>query len=193
MAAHFKLPCRLWQLRPLLDLPATLPPALCLAVPCCVHSFFEFQTFEIQNSTVLWESFPPDIMDRAIKVHHAAIRGCLPEFAGFESATEGRQRAAGGGRRVQAGAEGRRTGCRGCCLLLLCMGSWGEDGEGIRECTFVAQAHHPSCSQPPPGSSPLNPGTGCRLPTHNAACIPLNHVVASRCCWGPPVDRKSVV
>ncbi|KAG2493662.1 hypothetical protein HYH03_008176 [Edaphochlamys debaryana] len=44
---------------------------------------------DIQNSTVLWETLDPGVMDRAIKCHHEVLRGLLPKHRGYESATEG--------------------------------------------------------------------------------------------------------
>ncbi|KAG2447205.1 hypothetical protein HYH02_007946 [Chlamydomonas schloesseri] len=44
---------------------------------------------DIQNSTVLWETLPPDVMDAAIRCHHDVLRGLLQPHGGYESATEG--------------------------------------------------------------------------------------------------------
>ncbi|KAG2444465.1 hypothetical protein HXX76_001217 [Chlamydomonas incerta] len=44
---------------------------------------------DIQNSTVLWETLPPEVMDAAIRCHHDVLRGLLQPHGGYESATEG--------------------------------------------------------------------------------------------------------
>ncbi|GIL88278.1 hypothetical protein Vretifemale_16198 [Volvox reticuliferus] len=44
---------------------------------------------DIQNSTVLWESLPAEIMDVALRCHNEVLRGLLHECKGYESATEG--------------------------------------------------------------------------------------------------------
>ncbi|KXZ48733.1 hypothetical protein GPECTOR_25g317 [Gonium pectorale] len=44
---------------------------------------------DIQNSTVLWETLPADVMDVALRCHHEVLRGLLPLHRGYESATEG--------------------------------------------------------------------------------------------------------
>ncbi|GAX72747.1 hypothetical protein CEUSTIGMA_g203.t1 [Chlamydomonas eustigma] len=44
---------------------------------------------DVQNSTVLWESLPSEIMDRAYNVHHACIRRLLHKYRGYENLTEG--------------------------------------------------------------------------------------------------------
>ena len=41
----------------------------------------------MQNSTVLWESLPPDVMERAMRLHHATFRQLLTRHNGYESAT----------------------------------------------------------------------------------------------------------
>jgi class 3 adenylate cyclase len=38
---------------------------------------------------VLWEHFPAEVMDLALKLHHTAIRSALAANMGYESATEG--------------------------------------------------------------------------------------------------------
>jgi hypothetical protein len=43
----------------------------------------------VQDSTVLWEALPQDVMDAAIREHHAVIRRLLLRHGGYESATEG--------------------------------------------------------------------------------------------------------
>ncbi|GLI62352.1 hypothetical protein VaNZ11_004969 [Volvox africanus] len=44
---------------------------------------------DIQDSTVLWEGLPADVMDAAVKLHHRVIREQLLKHKGYESATEG--------------------------------------------------------------------------------------------------------
>ncbi|EFJ45840.1 hypothetical protein VOLCADRAFT_118195 [Volvox carteri f. nagariensis] len=44
---------------------------------------------DIANSTGLWESLPEEVMDQALKLHHACLRALLQRFNGYESATEG--------------------------------------------------------------------------------------------------------
>lgn len=44
---------------------------------------------DIQGSTCLWELLPPDVMDRAINIHHECIRRHLLVHHGYEVATEG--------------------------------------------------------------------------------------------------------
>ncbi|KXZ56419.1 hypothetical protein GPECTOR_1g373 [Gonium pectorale] len=44
---------------------------------------------DIQDSTLLWESLPPEVMDSALKIHHKIIRELLRAHRGYESATEG--------------------------------------------------------------------------------------------------------
>eukprot|EP00198_Chlamydomonas_reinhardtii_P005062 XP_001694398.1 predicted protein [Chlamydomonas reinhardtii] len=44
---------------------------------------------DIANSTALWESLPEEVMDLALKLHHACLRSLLARFNGYESATEG--------------------------------------------------------------------------------------------------------
>ncbi|KAG2485781.1 hypothetical protein HYH03_015493 [Edaphochlamys debaryana] len=44
---------------------------------------------DIQNSTTLWDSLPPDAMDAALKSHHEVLRRLLHRHGGYESATEG--------------------------------------------------------------------------------------------------------
>ncbi|KAG2484543.1 hypothetical protein HYH03_016678 [Edaphochlamys debaryana] len=44
---------------------------------------------DIANSTALWESLPEEVMDTALRLHHACIRALILRFNGYESATEG--------------------------------------------------------------------------------------------------------
>lgn len=44
---------------------------------------------DIANSTALWESLPGEVMDVALRLHHACIRSVLLRYNGYESATEG--------------------------------------------------------------------------------------------------------
>ncbi|GFR47140.1 hypothetical protein Agub_g8830 [Astrephomene gubernaculifera] len=44
---------------------------------------------DIQDSTSLWEALPEDVMDAALRTHHAVVRQALGKHAGYESATEG--------------------------------------------------------------------------------------------------------
>ncbi|GIL91187.1 hypothetical protein Vretimale_18827, partial [Volvox reticuliferus] len=44
---------------------------------------------DIQDSTVLWEGLPAEVMDAAVKLHHRVIREQLLKHKGYESATEG--------------------------------------------------------------------------------------------------------
>jgi hypothetical protein len=41
----------------------------------------------LQNSTVLWESLPADVMEQAMRLHHATFRRLLAKHNGYESAT----------------------------------------------------------------------------------------------------------
>lgn len=44
---------------------------------------------DIEDSTALWEDLDPDVMDRAINLHHACVRSCLLACNVYECATEG--------------------------------------------------------------------------------------------------------
>ncbi|KAG2493822.1 hypothetical protein HYH03_008040 [Edaphochlamys debaryana] len=44
---------------------------------------------DIQDSTSLWESLPAEVMDVAVRSHHATMRRLLVPHQGYESATEG--------------------------------------------------------------------------------------------------------
>ncbi|GFR43826.1 hypothetical protein Agub_g4946 [Astrephomene gubernaculifera] len=44
---------------------------------------------DIQSSTSLWEQLDPEVMNRAVSIHHAIMRKCIAEWRGYESATEG--------------------------------------------------------------------------------------------------------
>ncbi|KAG2496360.1 hypothetical protein HYH03_005590 [Edaphochlamys debaryana] len=44
---------------------------------------------DVQNSTVLWEQLPVEVMDIVLKLHHLTIRSVLARHSGYESATEG--------------------------------------------------------------------------------------------------------
>ncbi|KAG2496361.1 hypothetical protein HYH03_005591 [Edaphochlamys debaryana] len=44
---------------------------------------------DAQNSTVLWEQLPVEVMDVVLKLHHSTIRSVLARHNGYESATEG--------------------------------------------------------------------------------------------------------
>ncbi|KXZ50689.1 hypothetical protein GPECTOR_15g373 [Gonium pectorale] len=44
---------------------------------------------DVQNSTVLWEGLPVQVMDVVLKLHHSVVRAVLHEHDGYESATEG--------------------------------------------------------------------------------------------------------
>ncbi|GFH15836.1 uncharacterized protein HaLaN_12143, partial [Haematococcus lacustris] len=48
-----------------------------------------FLVTDIQDSTLLWEALPVEVMDITIALHHAAIRQCLANFCGYEVITEG--------------------------------------------------------------------------------------------------------
>lgn len=42
---------------------------------------------DVQNSTVLWEQLPEEVMDLALKLHHSTFRTLLPRYDGYESGT----------------------------------------------------------------------------------------------------------
>ncbi|KAG2431384.1 hypothetical protein HYH02_013371 [Chlamydomonas schloesseri] len=44
---------------------------------------------DVQDSTVLWESLPAHVMDRAMHVHHLTLRKFLFSYSGYEASTEG--------------------------------------------------------------------------------------------------------
>ncbi|GFR43827.1 hypothetical protein Agub_g4947, partial [Astrephomene gubernaculifera] len=44
---------------------------------------------DIQSSTSLWEQLDPEVMNRALSIHHTIMRKCIAEWRGYESATEG--------------------------------------------------------------------------------------------------------
>ncbi|GFH16157.1 uncharacterized protein HaLaN_12527, partial [Haematococcus lacustris] len=62
-------------------LGAVLPPGVAPATT--------FLVTDIQDSTLLWEALPVEVMDTTIALHHAAIRQCLANFCGYEVITEG--------------------------------------------------------------------------------------------------------
>ncbi len=41
-----------------------------------------------QGSTELWEHFPAELVDAALRIHHAALRSKLVAYDGYESCTE---------------------------------------------------------------------------------------------------------
>jgi class 3 adenylate cyclase len=59
-----------------------LPPAVCFNLIDC-------QAVCLQNSTVMWEVLPMDLMEEVLRVHHMTFRGLLDKHSGYESATEG--------------------------------------------------------------------------------------------------------
>lgn len=44
---------------------------------------------DIQNSTLLWETLPAEVMDAAICCHHKVFRSLMAAHNAYESATEG--------------------------------------------------------------------------------------------------------
>lgn len=44
---------------------------------------------DIQNSTLLWETLPAEVMDAAIGCHHKVFRSLMAAHNAYESATEG--------------------------------------------------------------------------------------------------------
>ncbi|KXZ56779.1 hypothetical protein GPECTOR_1g701 [Gonium pectorale] len=58
---------------------------------------------DVESSTTLWEALPPSVMERAMELHDAILRGLVAEHDGYESANEGGAWAAEGGRQRVGG------------------------------------------------------------------------------------------